>query len=184
MKLHLGCWKRYFPGWVHVDQINAPHIDHNEPVYPLHFIPPESCELIYASHVLEYFSFEEIPQVLDDWNTRLCQGGIMRLAVPNFRELANLYLEHSDIKIVKGPIMGLMSFRTHDGTERVISHKSILDHESLENLMLEAGLCNVREWDWRIVDHGKYDDHSQAYYPHMDKVNGTHISLNLEGVKS
>ena len=27
-------------------------------------------------------------------------------------------------------------------------------------------------------DHN-YDDHSQAYFPHMDKENGIHVSLNL-----
>ena len=39
----------------------------------------------------------------------------------------------------------------------------------------------MQQWDWREVDHGKYDDHSQAYYPHMDKENGIAVSLNIEG---
>ena len=25
-----------------------------------------------------------------------------------------------------------------------------------------------------------FDDHSQAYFPHMNKENGIHVSLNLE----
>jgi hypothetical protein len=29
----------------------------------------------------------------------------------------------------------------------------------------------------------EFDDHSQAYLPHMDKENGTLISLNIEAVK-
>jgi hypothetical protein len=28
-----------------------------------------------------------------------------------------------------------------------------------------------------------FDDHSQAYIPHMDKENGTLISLNIETIK-
>ena len=37
-------------------------------------------------------------------------------------------------------------------------------------------------WDF-LKDHPDYDDHSQAYFPHMDKENGIHVSLNLECVK-
>ena len=29
-----------------------------------------------------------------------------------------------------------------------------------------------------------YDDHSQAYFPHMDKENGIHVSLNIQGQKN
>ena len=27
MKLHLGCGKRYIPGYVHVDAVDYPHVD-------------------------------------------------------------------------------------------------------------------------------------------------------------
>ncbi|HAI38830.1 MAG TPA: methyltransferase, partial [Maribacter sp.] len=39
------------------------------------------------------------------------------------------------------------------------------------------------KYDWRQTEHAKFDDHSQAYIPHMDKENGTLISLNIEAVK-
>ena len=46
----------------------------------------------------------------------------------------------------------------------------------------EAGFKDIVEWDWRNVfaHYDDYDDHSQAYFPHMDKTKGIHISLNLE----
>ena len=28
LKLHLGCGKRFIPGFVHVDQVSFPHVDH------------------------------------------------------------------------------------------------------------------------------------------------------------
>jgi len=37
--------------------------------------------------------------------------------------------------------------------------------------------------DWEKTEHAIYDDHSQAYLPHMDKKNGTLISLNMECIK-
>jgi hypothetical protein len=42
---------------------------------------------------------------------------------------------------------------------------------------------NVVEYDWRKTEHSKFDDHSQAYIPHMDKDHGTLISLNVECTK-
>ena len=50
----------------------------------------------------------------------------------------------------------------------------------LKRLLTDIGFKNFSRWDHNIVDHGKYDDHSQAYLPHMDKKKGTLISLNLE----
>ena len=49
-------------------------------------------------------------------------------------------------------------------------------------MLQEAEFKDIVEWDWRNVfaNHGDYDDHSQAYFPHMDKTKGIHISLNLE----
>jgi hypothetical protein len=47
----------------------------------------------------------------------------------------------------------------------------------------KAGYKNIKRWDWRKVDHGKFDDHSQAYIPHMDKKNGVMISLNIQAQK-
>ena len=47
---------------------------------------------------------------------------------------------------------------------------------------LEAGFARVRRWDWRATEHAGIDDYSQAYLPHMDKENGTLVSLNLEAI--
>ena len=64
-----------------------------------------------------------------------------------------------------------------------IYHKTAYDHTSLRNLLYNVGFIAVRHWDWRKTEHSQFDDHSQAYIPHMDKENGTLISLNVEAVK-
>ena len=42
---------------------------------------------------------------------------------------------------------------------------------------------NIFIYDWRKTEHAQFDDHSQAYLPHMDKKNGELISLNVESNK-
>ena len=49
--------------------------------------------------------------------------------------------------------------------------------------MESSGFEDTKKYDWRETEHSMFDDHSQAYIPHMDKENGTLISLNLESTK-
>ena len=67
--------------------------------------------------------------------------------------------------------------------DETIYHRTTYDYLSLEDLLSELGMKNIMKWDWRKTSHSKFDDHSQAYFPHMDKDNGTLISLNLEANK-
>ena len=55
VRLHLGCGKRYIPGFLHIDRDDYAHIDHRSGVMDLSFAADAECELIYACHVLEYF---------------------------------------------------------------------------------------------------------------------------------
>jgi hypothetical protein len=59
----------------------------------------------------------------------------------------------------------------------------VYDYESLESILKESNFVNVSRYDWRETEHAHHDDHSQAYIPHMDKENGTLISLNVEAFK-
>ncbi|MFC1945689.1 hypothetical protein ACFLW1_00650 [Chloroflexota bacterium] len=53
-----------------------------------------------------------------------------------------------------------------------------------ELVMLDgAGFYNVHREDWRETEHRDHDDFSRAYLPHIDKENGTLVSLNIEAEK-
>ena len=45
MKLHLGCGKRYIGGYIHIDAIEYPHIDHVSTIDHLSFIPDSSIDI-------------------------------------------------------------------------------------------------------------------------------------------
>ena len=68
--------------------------------------------------------------------------------------------------------------------DKTIYHKTVYDYSDLKKVLEDNGFGNIKKWDWKDVEHGKYDDYSQAYLPHMDKINGTLISLNIECKKS
>lgn len=180
MKLHLGCGKRYFPGWIHMDLVKYPHVDK---LGKAHEIPwqDETFSVIYASHVLEYYDWQEADTlVLPEIFRVLEPGGTIRFSVPNFTVMAHLYCNK---EVSLGHIIGPMYGKIPVGGDKYIYHKCVYDEETLTGLLLKHGFHNIHHWDWKTVDHGIYDDHSQAYIPHMDKENGTLISLNMEASK-
>ena len=98
MKLHLGCGKRFIPGFVHIDAIDYKHVDHVATIDKLSFIPDNSVDLIYNCHVLEHFKRRDVQDVLKEWQRVLKPGGCLRTAVPDFEALAQLYVDNKNIK--------------------------------------------------------------------------------------
>jgi hypothetical protein len=174
IKINLGCGKIFFgKDWIHIDGENFSHLDSNDIID----FPYKNVDLIYASHLIGYFDREEIFTILKKWKSKLKKNGVLRLATPNFFQIVKLYKKLS-LDAFLGPLYGKMKMKN-----KIIYHKTCYDKESLTKLLIKAGFRNIREWDHKKVSHGNFDDHSQAYLPHMDKENGTLISLNLECIK-
>ena len=178
VKLNLGCGKRDFGSdWIHIDGADYPHID-SQNIESLDY-RDKSVDLIYASHVIEYFDRREVLPVLKEWKRVLRIDGVLRIAVPDFYQMAKLYLVDSyDLEKFLGPLYGKMMM-----LKKTIYHKTVYDFNDLKELLEEVGFRNVKKYDWRETEHSEFDDHSQAYIPHMDKENGTLISLNVECLK-
>jgi len=176
MKLHLGCGKRFIPGFAHVDAIEFPHVDHVTSIDDLSMFEDNSIDLIYCCHVLEHFRRNKVIPVLKEWRRVLKKEGILRISVPDFEILCQIYLTTININLVIGPIVGKQNYLYN-------FHYNIFDFLSLKNALVKAGFVKMHRYNWRETEHADVDDLSQAYYPHMDKENGTLISLNVEAVK-
>ena len=183
LRLNLGCGKRHLPGFIHVDEADFPHIDQQHSVRSLPFFENECAELIYASHVIEYFDRHEVIHVLREWHRVLIINGLLRIAVPDFKGLVQVYHQYEDLNLILGPLYGRMVIACDSG-EKTIYHKTVYDFDSLSAVLEESGFSDVQRYDWRQTLHKEHDDHSQAYVPHMDKAHGTLISLNVEARKT
>lgn len=175
MKLHLGCgWRNFGQDWIHIDGGDYEHLDYKD-ITKLPF-DDNSVDLIYSSHVLEYFDREEVLTVLSEWKRVLKKGGILRIAVPDFESMCSLYMSKEiTLDRILGPMYGKMKM-----ADSTIYHRTVYDFESLKNISSQLKFTEFSKYDWRNTEHSKFDDHSQAYIPHMDKENGTLISLNVE----
>lgn len=178
-KLHLGCGRRYIPGFYHVDVLPAPHVDRVGSATDLSWAADDSVDLIYASHLLEHFGRAEYPAILAEWHRVLRPGGILRLAVPDFAACAKLYYERG----LEDGLSGLIGLICGGQRDQYDFHKMIFDEPFLTKALLAAGFSAARRWDWRQTEHAAIDDYSQAYLPHLNKETGMLMSLNIEGVK-
>ena len=195
IKLNLGCgWRNFGEGWLHIDGGMYPHVMSHDITH----LPFEenSVDLVYASHVFEYFDREEGEDVLKEWNRVLKKKGLLRIAVPDFEAMANLYsLGKFPLRNFLGPLYGKMQMGMKGGeTGKIIYHKTTYDFNDLKDVLERNGFEEVRRYDWKSTPpHNRIDDHSQSYLPHenfiatkkklFDKENGYLVSLNVEANK-
>jgi predicted SAM-dependent methyltransferase len=177
MKLHLGCGKKYIPGFKHVDLQDLQHIDFKTSVDNLNFTKDGSIDLIYASHVLEHFGRNEYFNVLKEWYRVLKKGGVLRIAVPDFESVIKYYKQDDNIELLLGLLVGGQKIGEYD------YHKMVFDEKLLTKKLSEVGFRVINRYDWKNTEHANIDDFSQAYLPHMDKDSGILMSLNIEAIK-
>lgn len=173
MKLHLGCGQRYIPGFIHIDAIDYPHVDHVAAIDSLSFIQDSTIDLIYNCHVLEHFKRRDVGRVLLEWRRVLKPQGTLRVSVPDFGSLCDVYRQYGRLDLVIGALFGRQDYLYN-------IHYNVFDFDDLSAALTRAGFVNVRRYDWRRTEHADVDDYSQAYIPHMDKERGKLISLNVE----
>jgi len=166
--LHLGCGTRRLEGYTHVDNRPEVHPDVLSDVEHLDKFENGVADTIYAAHLLEHIPRPHILTVLEEWRRVLKPGGTLRLSVPDFMVLAELYLYDSvSMWRITGPLHGRQDYEAN-------THFISFDYEYLAWLLGTAGYHDIRRWNPDIVHPLDYDDISRA------RIEGKLISLNVE----
>lgn len=151
MKLNLGSGDIQMDGYENID------IKTGRATYPLDY-EDDSIDEIRASHILEHFPHRQVLEVLRHWVSKLKQGGVLKIAVPDFKVIVDAYSGGKKINVV-GYIMG-------GQIDENDYHKCLFDRSSLTQLMQAAGLGRITDWKTEIADCASLA-----------------ISLNLQGIK-
>ena len=176
MKLHLGCATKALNGFINVDIRDMPGVDMIDDISRLKKFLDESADLIYVSHVLEHFGRREYKEVLKRWHAVLKDGGVLRIAVPDFEKIVEHYNENHDLELLRGFLYGGQNYAQN-------YHYCTWDFETLSKDLISVGFKEVRKYEWKDTEHSYMDDFSQSYLPHMDKEKGKLMSLNIEAIK-
>lgn len=175
VNLHLGCGAVIHPLFINIDAMPAPHIHYVRRIDNLDPFSDNSVDLVYACHCLEHLPFAQIPRVLKEWHRVLKPGGILRVSVPDFDLLLDIYRENDKkVATIIGPLVG--------GQHNKFNyHKAIFNNSFLTELLMQSGFCSVREWKPGSSELTTFDDWSNRKID----VNGKEyrVSLNLEAIK-
>ena len=116
-------------------------------------IPPESCDGIYASHVLEHLALEDFRVALRNTLRYLRSGGCFRAVVPDLRVFAQEYVASEDAsaasRFMERSLLGsrerarglLPRLRALVGNS---GHLWMWDYPALRQELLAAGFATVR----------------------------------------
>ena len=177
LKLHLGCGNKILPGYLNIDCRYQPGVDEINNVQFLRNYEDNSVDEIYACHVLEHLGRWNYLDALERWYEILKPGGVIKIAVPDFEAVVKIYSENKfDLPKIRGLLYGGQDY---DGN----IHTWCWDTKSLSDDLESIGFKETQRYDWRETDHSYIDDFSQCYLPHMDKENGTLMSLNIKAIK-
>ena len=138
MKLHVGCGDVIIPGWTNLDIEELPGVDINDDIRTLEKIQNNSCDIIYASHVLEHVGRNEFGNVLRVWNRKLKINGVLRLAVPDFEKAIEWYTKTGKILDIVGLVSG-------DQKTKFDYHQMIYDKKYLSESMKKY------DEDWKKI---------------------------------
>jgi len=178
LKLHLGCGKRYLPGFVHIDKDTLSHIDHPDTdIGKLDMFANNSVDLIYTCGSFEYYDRDEAKQVLREWRRVLKVGGKLKISVPDFASVVEVYRKYSNLDGIGilGPLYGKWKIKR----DKFIYHRTVYDKKSLVGMLYREGFSDIKPYKAEGFLPTGYDDYSLAYVPHMDKT-GIQMHLNLE----
>jgi len=173
IKLHLGCGNKHIDNYINIDIRYLPGVDEVNNVKFLRNYKNDSVDEIYCCHTLEHFGRWEYKDVLKRWFEILKPGGIMRLAVPDFKSICEYYTKTNDLKTLIGLLYGGQDYDEN-------FHYMTFDFELLKDDLLNIGFSVIDRWDNSVIE---IDDFSKSYLPHMDSKNGLLMSLNIIAIK-
>jgi predicted SAM-dependent methyltransferase len=176
VNIHLGCGSVNHPKFINIDGLPAPHVHYIRAIDDLSPFKDNSVDLIYACHCLEHFPYANVSKVLTEWFRVLKKDGILRLSVPDFDLLIDIYRANGNSfnTAVLESILGGQNYKFN-------FHKALFNRSSLEDLLINIGFKQVQAWKAGCCEFTTFDDWSDfkvlingKYYP---------ISLNLEAIK-
>lgn len=169
-RLHIGGTKR-MRGWEIFNIAPGEGVDHVGNAKDLSRFPDRTFSELYASHVLEHFSYRnELGIVLSEWHRVLKDGGRVRISVPDLEVLSAMFLDR-ELSSDERYFVMRMIFGGQVNPYDV--HHTGFSRAFLVHWLRKAGFADIR----RVKRFGLFVDNSSKVR------NGKPISLNLIAVK-
>jgi predicted SAM-dependent methyltransferase len=174
--VHIGCGQTDSKEFINVDARGLAHVHIiTDNIASLPQFTDGSVDLIYMCHILEHIKIADLPDVLVEMKRMLKDGGILRLSVPDFDRLVEVYnASGGDINMIIKQLMGGQDHQYN-------IHYSVFTRRSLDTILKQAGFRDVVPWDPENCQYHDFKDRASRKIT----INGKAypVSLNLEAVK-
>jgi predicted SAM-dependent methyltransferase len=179
IKIYYGCGNIRQPGYINIDIRWTPSVDILADLSWCSKHLKGKCQEVYLSHVLEHFgspgrsmrnSGKTVIGALEDINKMLKKSGLIRLAVPDFKILAQLY-SSGQLELfprLLGRLVGEQDYKDNH-------HNCIFDRKLLESWLTRCGFFHIEEWE--------PDDSIFNRDGSFDMIEDVRTSLNLVAYK-
>lgn len=148
--LNIGCGTDYKDGWINIDNNSDNNIEKLDLNWDLREPLPfegESIDYIFNEHFLEHLTIDEAQVIIKDFLRVLKKGGVLRIAMPDLREVVENYLDKEWRKRPFIKKFGLEFIKTPAELMNINfswwGHKWLYDWEELERRLEEAGCTNI-----------------------------------------
>ena len=168
IKLHVGCGKRIFEGWVNVDVVHNPAAPRAPDLLcPAHDIPLPSGSVVEltAIHVFEHFYVWEVPRVLAEWSRLMRPNALLVLEMPDLFKCCQNVLAHGAAHADRKDQFGMWGLYGDPQTEDVhMAHHWGWTFKSLAPVLQAHGFKNCREslTQWHAMGRGVRDFRIEA----------------------
>lgn len=157
-------------GWKLLDIQDSAGVDYVGDIRNLWVFEDESCDEIYASHVLEHVELPEVLTTLQGVRRILKTGGKFYISVPDMNVLCHAFLSPQATLEIRFQIMRMIFGGQVDAND---FHHFGWNEELLGKYLQDAGFSSMQ----KVTGFGLFDDTSN-YRPY-----GIPISLNIIAFK-
>ena len=139
--VHIGCGKKNSPEFINVDAQAFAHVHIvTDDITSLADFRDGTVDLVYMCHVLEHIKRNDLKNVLSEMKRILKDGGVLRLSVPDFDRLVEVYnASGNNIESISHQLMG-----GQDSEYNI--HYSVFNHSRLSQLLKEVGFREIALW--------------------------------------
>jgi len=135
-RLHLGSGPQILEGWVNIDNVEYPGIDHLLDVTA--GLPFEDVSFIFAEHFIEHLAYNDARTLLRECRRVLRDDGVLRLSTPNLDWVwaSHYRLDLSEEQQVQGCF-------AINGAFRGWGHQFLYNERTLCATLHDAGFAKV-----------------------------------------
>jgi len=175
LRLNLGSGTTPIPGFINVDALDdAPGVDVVADISQRLPFDDGAVDLVYASHLLEHFPTDQVPELLAEWRRVLRPGGVLLVAVPDLEVIARTLVAKREgwFTPPNGPWLGVLYGGQKDEYD---FHKTGFTAPWLAHLMREAGFGEIEHVE-------RFEEIPVADASFSPLPFGANVSLNMRGV--